>query len=134
MLRLNAYAVELLRALLKGGLINRKALSLVLVGYLLVFPALGWAWSGEVVGAIDGDSIIVLHDGRGEQIRLRGIDCPEKGQDFGTKAKHITPILVFALIQTQAQFRSVQDTGCRLRRVRAQKKPRCPGDSTPGNP
>ena len=62
----------------------------------LLWPATGAAWSGKVVGVIDGDSITVLHEGRGEQIRLWGIDCPEKGPDFGTKAKHITSILVFA--------------------------------------
>jgi len=27
-----------------------------------------------------------------------GIDCPEKHQDFGSKAKHITSILVFAKV------------------------------------
>lgn len=36
---------------------------------------------------IDGDSIRVLHDGKAEQIRLLGIDCPEKRQPFGTQAK-----------------------------------------------
>jgi len=77
---------------------NRNALALVLVGCLLVLPALGWAWSGKVVGVIDGDSITVLHDGRQEQIRLWGIDCPEKNQDFGTKAKHATSILVFVKV------------------------------------
>jgi endonuclease YncB( thermonuclease family) len=44
----------------------------------------------------DGDTITVLHNGRSEKIRLWGIDCPEKNQDFGSKAKHITSILVFA--------------------------------------
>ena len=29
------------------------------------------------------------------QIRLWGIDCPEKGQDFGNKAKQLTSSLVF---------------------------------------
>ena len=72
-----------------------KALSLALVDYLLVLPALGWAWSGQVVGVIDGDSIAMLHDGRQEQIRLWGIDCPERGQDFGTRAKQATSALVF---------------------------------------
>ena len=33
-----------------------------------------------------------------EKIRLSGIDCAEKNQDFGTKAKHITSILVFAKV------------------------------------
>jgi endonuclease YncB( thermonuclease family) len=51
-----------------------------------------------VAGVIDGDSITVLHDGRQEQIRLWGIDCPEKRQDFGTKAKYGTSILVFAKV------------------------------------
>ena len=62
---------------------------------LLLSPSIASAWSGKVVGVIDGDSITVLHDGRQEQIRLWGIDCPEKGQDFGSKAKHATSILVF---------------------------------------
>jgi micrococcal nuclease len=76
---------------------NRNALALVLAGYLLVLPALGWAWPGKVVGVIDGDSIRVLHNGRQEQIRLWGIGCPEKGQDFGTRAKQTTSALVFAM-------------------------------------
>ena len=65
---------------------------------LFLFPATAAAWSGKVVGVIDGDSITVLHDGRQEQIRLWGIDCPEKHQDFGSKAKHATSILVFAKV------------------------------------
>jgi len=36
--------------------------------------------------------------GQAEKIRLRAVDCPEKHQDFGTKAKHITSILVFAKV------------------------------------
>ena len=30
------------------------------------------------------------------KIRLWGIDCPEKGQDFGTKARQAASIVVFA--------------------------------------
>jgi micrococcal nuclease len=56
------------------------------------------AWSGKVVGVSDGDSITVLHDGRQEKIRLWGIDCPEKSQDFGAKAKQATSWLVFGKI------------------------------------
>jgi endonuclease YncB( thermonuclease family) len=51
-----------------------------------------------VIGVIDGDSITVLHDGKGEQIRLWGIDCPEKHQDFGSRAKNATSVLVFAKV------------------------------------
>ncbi|MGH7257019.1 MAG: thermonuclease family protein [Nitrospiraceae bacterium] len=36
---------------------------------------------------IHGDSI---RDGKAEQIRLNGIDCPEKKQPFGTRAKQFT--------------------------------------------
>ena len=50
----------------------------------------------KVVGVTDGDSITVLHDGRQEQIRLWGIDCPEKRRDFRTKAKQLTSTLVFS--------------------------------------
>ena len=53
------------------------------------------SWSGEVGGVKDGDTIVVLHDGRGETIRLYGIDAPEKGQDFGNRAKQTLSELVF---------------------------------------
>lgn len=61
----------------------------------LMSPATATAWSGNVIGVTDGDSITVLHDGRQEQIRLWGIECPEKNQDFGTKAKQATSTVVF---------------------------------------
>jgi endonuclease YncB( thermonuclease family) len=38
-------------------------------------------FSGRVVGVTDGDTITVLHDGKGEKIRLNGIDCPEQGRN-----------------------------------------------------
>jgi len=57
-----------------------------------------WGWSGKVVSVIDGDSITVLHDPRAEQIRLYGIDCPEKGQDFGNRAKQLTSALVYGKV------------------------------------
>ena len=75
---------------------KRRFLWLVLLVCVTLLPSLAWAWSGKVIGVIDGDSIKVLHDGRQEQIRLWGIDCPEKNQDFGTKAKQATSTLVFA--------------------------------------
>jgi endonuclease YncB( thermonuclease family) len=52
-------------------------------------------FSGTVVGVLDGDTIEVMHDGVSERIRLQGIDCPEKGQAFGQKAKQATAQLVF---------------------------------------
>ena len=52
-------------------------------------------FSGQVVGVIDGDTIDVLHNGQAERIRLNGIDCPERGQAYGKKAKQFTSGLVF---------------------------------------
>ncbi len=48
-----------------------------------------------MVGVSDGDTITVLHNGKGERIRLHGIDCPEKRQAFGNRAKQFTSTLVF---------------------------------------
>ncbi len=62
---------------------------------LLILPSLTWAWQGKVVGISDGDTITVLHNNRGEKIRLYGIDTPEKRQDFGNKAKQFTSNMVF---------------------------------------
>lgn len=52
-------------------------------------------FAGRVVGVTDGDTIKVMHNGKAEKIRLNGIDCPEKAQPFGTKAKQFTSGMVF---------------------------------------
>ncbi len=56
----------------------------LLVGCLCVLLILPSAadFTGRVVGVSDGDTITVLHNGKGERIRLHGIDCPEKRQAF----------------------------------------------------
>jgi Staphylococcal nuclease homologue len=51
-------------------------------------------FSGLVVSVLDGDTIEVLHNDRPERIRLSGIDCPEKGQAYGTRAKQAASELV----------------------------------------
>jgi endonuclease YncB( thermonuclease family) len=61
----------------------------------LLFPSVSLAWQGKVVGVSDGDTVTVMHEGRGEKIRLYGIDCPEKHQDFGTKAKKCTSSMAY---------------------------------------
>lgn len=52
-------------------------------------------FTSKVVGVIDGDTIDVLHNGQAERIRLSGIDCPEKGQAFGQRAKQTASDLAF---------------------------------------
>ena len=53
-----------------------------------------------------GDTIEVLHHTHPERIRLSGIDCPEKGQAFGNRAKQAASALVFGkdvILQTHGQ-------------------------------
>ena len=52
-------------------------------------------FTGRVVGVSDGDTITVLSKGKPERIRLHGIDCPEKRQAFGNRAKQFASELVF---------------------------------------
>jgi endonuclease YncB( thermonuclease family) len=63
------------------------ALTLVLAAAPAI-PAQMRTINGKVVAIADGDTLTVL-DGRLMQhkIRLAGIDAPEKGQPFGTKAR-----------------------------------------------
>lgn len=56
--------------------------------------------SGKVTGVKDGDTIEVLIDGKSETVRLLGIDCPERKQAFGTKAKKFTSDFCFGKIVT----------------------------------
>ena len=53
------------------------------------------AWQGLVVGISDGDTITVLHEGKGEIIRLYGIDSPEKDQAFSKRAKQYISSMVY---------------------------------------
>ena len=44
--------------------------------------------TGKVIGISDGDTITILNDKQEQiKIRLTGIDCPEKSQAFGNRAK-----------------------------------------------
>ena len=79
---------------------KRKALflSLFLI-FLLIIPSLAWAWSGMVVGVTDGDTIKVMGSHNKQvRIRLYGIDCPEKSQAFGKRAKQFTSKLVYGKV------------------------------------
>jgi len=49
----------------------------------------------KVIHISDGDTITVLNDANEKiKIRLNGIDCPEKAQAYGNKAKQFTKDLV----------------------------------------
>lgn len=51
--------------------------------------------SGEVVAVKDGDTLVLLSEGRPVTVRLSRIDAPEKGQPYGTAAKERLAELVF---------------------------------------
>ena len=51
--------------------------------------------TAPVVSILAGDTIAVLHSNRAERVRLNGIDCSEKGQAFGKRAKQAASELVF---------------------------------------
>lgn len=69
--------------------------TIVVLLSLAVRPVLADEFISEVIGILDGDTIDVLHNHQTKRIRLNGIDCPEKGQAYGQKAKHAASDLVF---------------------------------------
>ncbi len=62
---------------------------------LVASQALAADFTGRVVGVADGDTITVLTKGKPIRIRLHGIDCPEKRQAFGNRAKQFTSRLTY---------------------------------------
>ena len=77
------------------GKILIEAVVSLLALLMVVAPATAADFKAEVIRVLDGDTIEVLHEKKPERIRLYGIDCPEKGQPFGQKAKQATSSLLF---------------------------------------
>jgi len=71
-------------------------LTAALIVCITSIPAL--SFTGQVVAVTDGDTIKVMHDGALEKIRLNRIDCPEKSQPFGQRAKNFTSDACFGRI------------------------------------
>lgn len=72
----------------------RKTLSLFFL-ILCLGILQGKTISGKVTAVKDGDTIVVLRNKTTYTIRLDGIDCPEKKQAFGQKAKQFVSSKVF---------------------------------------
>jgi len=51
-------------------------------------------FTGNAGKVSDGDTIAVMRDGAPVKVRLAGIDCPEKAQPWGSKAKQFTAAAV----------------------------------------
>jgi micrococcal nuclease len=76
-----------------------RTLPALLLAVIVAAPACASTGStdftGKVIGIADGDTITVLRDRTPVRVRLDGIDAPEAGQDFGTRAKQAASELVF---------------------------------------
>jgi endonuclease YncB( thermonuclease family) len=59
----------------------------LLIFLVIASSAFAQIFSGKLVKVVDGDTFHVLKNGKAEKIRLADIDCPERKQPFGQKAK-----------------------------------------------
>ena len=75
--------------------ISRRLTILVLLFSLFSFQDTS-TLTGKVISIQDGDTITILtEDNQSIKIRLEGIDCPERNQDFGTRARQFTSDLAY---------------------------------------
>lgn len=83
-----------------------RAHALTVILAFVFFPnvLLAADFTGRVVGISDGDTLSVMHGTRAEKIRLNGIDCPEKRQAFGQRAKQFTSKHAFGKDVTVKSF------------------------------
>jgi len=64
---------------------------------------------GKVVRVTDGDTLEIFKGRKTYRIRLAEVDCPEKKQPFGSRAKQFTSQMVFgkqvrAVVQTKDRY------------------------------
>ena len=65
----------------------------------------GASWEGEVTAVPDCDRLLVLHERQVVEVRIKGIDGPEKGQDYWKLSKRWTTLL------TLGKFVRVKEIG-----------------------
>lgn len=76
-------------------------IQLLFFSWLFLFPV---KETGKVIAVKDGDTIEVLLNGKVQRVRFGHIDCPEKNQPFGTKAKVYTSDKCFGKAITLLHF------------------------------
>ena len=79
----------------KGRVTPWYVLVISVLTFFLAIPEVYADFSRQVISILDGDTIEVLHTNRAERIRLNGIDCTEKGQAYGHRAKQAASALAF---------------------------------------
>ncbi len=90
-----ANTADLDRALKKTYNFSYNKVILILFIITISTFTFGKSFRGKCVGISDGDTISVMRDGKMVKIRLEGIDCPEKAQAFGKRAKQFISNLLF---------------------------------------
>jgi micrococcal nuclease len=97
-----------------------RLLSLLAAAAILLICDLHAQATGSLVGKVvtvnDGDTILVLHAGQSERVRLYGIDAPEGGQAFGTRARQFLSELVFGKV-VEVEVRDLDRYGRTVGRV-----------------
>lgn len=78
----------------------RLSWSLIITFLLIACNSHSLKISGVVTSVKDGDTIEILYNKRPYRIRLNGIDCPEKSQAFGNRAKQYTSELCYRKLVT----------------------------------
>jgi len=78
---------------------------ITLILFLFLLPT---DLAGRVVGIEDGDTITMLSDSRQVRVRLFGIDCPERGQDFGrTARKRVSTLCYHTVVRVEIKGNDV---------------------------
>lgn len=73
----------------------------VVVVLFLIFPFSCFSQiTGRVISVTDGDTFTMIESNKQVKVRLHGIDCPEKGQDFYFVAKQSLSDMVFGKFVT----------------------------------
>lgn len=75
--------------------LRKKITAVSLLFLTALATAAGDQIGGTVIKISDGDTIIISTGKEQLKIRLNGIDCPERSQAFGRKAKQFTANMVF---------------------------------------
>jgi endonuclease YncB( thermonuclease family) len=76
----------------------RRILPLLLC--LFCAQLLAQRFTGRVVRVIDGDTFVILAGTTQVRIRLAEIDCPERSQPWGNRARQFTSAAVFGRVVT----------------------------------
>jgi micrococcal nuclease len=82
-----------------------KSIFALFIALLWINIADAEEYDAKVIVVIDGDTLVVLHNGAKEKIRLANIDAPEKDQPYGMDARQAMIGMVLkkqVLIDTKA--------------------------------